>query len=50
MILKSKLIAMWLSHRGGCDWSLITGRGAPKREGGGACEMFPLRKGGQETF
>ena len=28
------------------DWSLITGRGATKREGGGACEVLPLRKGG----
>ena len=30
------------------DWSLITGRGATKREGGGACEVLPLRKGGCE--
>ena len=28
------------------DWSLITGRGATKREGGGAREVLPLRKGG----
>ena len=28
------------------DWSLITGRGATKREGG--CEVLPLRKGGAE--
>ena len=29
------------------DWSLITGRGgATKREGGGVCEVLPLRKGG----
>ena len=28
------------------DWSLITGRGATKREGGGACEVLPLWKGG----
>ena len=29
------------------NWSLITGRGgATKREGGGACEVLPLRKGG----
>ena len=27
------------------DWSLITGRGATKREGG-AREVLPLRKGG----
>ena len=37
------------------DWSLITGRGgATEREGGGACEVFPLRKlgggGGQKMF
>ena len=31
------------------DWSLITGRGgATKREGGGACEVLPPRKGGSE--
>ena len=30
------------------DWSLITGRGATKREGGGAREVLPLRKGGAE--
>ena len=31
------------------DWSLITGRGgATKREGGGAREVSPLRKGGAE--
>ena len=29
------------------DWSLITGRGATKREGGGAREVLPLRKGGR---
>ena len=29
------------------DWSLITGRGwSTKREGGGAREVLPLRKGG----
>ena len=29
------------------DWSLITGReGATKQEGGGACEVLPLRNGG----
>ena len=29
------------------DWSLITGRGgATKREGGGAHEVSPIRKGG----
>ena len=27
------------------DWSLITGRGAAEREGGGACEVIPLQKG-----
>ena len=27
------------------DWSLITGRGATKREGG-TSEVFPLQKGG----
>ena len=27
------------------DWSLITGRGATKREGG-ACEVLSLQKGG----
>ena len=33
------------------DWSLITGRGGTtKREGGGAREVFPLRKGGVESF
>ena len=32
------------------DWSLITERGATKREGGGGgmCEVLPLRKGGTE--
>ena len=34
-------------------WSLITGSwgggGATKREGGGACEVLPLRKGGLEN-
>ena len=29
------------------DWSLFTGRGGYKT-GGGACEVFPLRKGGAE--
>ena len=28
------------------DWSLITGRGAIKREGGGVCEVLPLQKKG----
>ena len=29
------------------DWSLITVTGgATQREGGGACEVLPLRKGG----
>ena len=30
------------------DWSLITGRGGGgyKTEGGGACEILPLQKGG----
>ena len=34
------------------DWSLITGRGggATKREGGGAREVLPLRKGGGGKF
>ena len=33
------------------DWSLITGRGgATKREGGGAREVLPLRKGGRKKF
>ena len=27
------------------DWSLVTGKGATRREGGG-CEILPLRKGG----
>ena len=30
------------------DWSLITGRGGGyKTGGGGACEVLPLRKGGE---
>ena len=28
------------------DWSLVTGRGATKREGGRACDVLPLRKWG----
>ena len=30
------------------DWSLITGRGGTKQEGGGACDVLPLRKKGGE--
>ena len=30
------------------DWSLITGRGATKWQGGGASEVLPLEKGGTE--
>ena len=26
------------------DWSLITGRGGGLQDGGGACEVLPLRK------
>ena len=28
------------------DWSLITGRGATKREGGGHVKFYPYEKGG----
>ena len=29
------------------DWSLITGRGGLQNGRGGACEVLPLRKGGE---
>ena len=32
------------------DWSLITGRGATKREGGGHMKFYPYEKGGQKKF
>ena len=32
------------------DFSLITGRGATKREGGGACEVLSLQQGGWKSF
>ena len=28
------------------DWSLITGRGATEREGGGGLKFYPYEKGG----
>ena len=28
------------------DWSLITGRGATKQEGGGHVKFYPYKKGG----
>ena len=41
---------MW--HRGFRDWSLITGRGAGyKMGGGGLVKFYPYKKGGgQKTF
>ena len=32
------------------DWSLITGRGGTKREGGGHVKFYPYEKGGGKSF
>ena len=32
------------------DWSLITGKGATKREGGGHVKFYPYEKGGRKCF
>ena len=32
------------------DWSLITGRGATKREGGGQVKYYPYEKRGAQSF
>ena len=37
-------IILWANLR---DWSLITGRGATKREGGGGSEVLPLKNPGE---